>query len=232
MKYFLLLLLLPMSVMAELTHESEVSSVVTGGNSNVETYLFKTSNQLEQERMIYRFNGHYTYGEASEIVSARNWDVAIKLERRFSEHFAFYFAEIVEGYRFQGIKARYNTDGGFKYYFVRTDERKIFSEAGLRYTIEDQYGSAATEYEKKGRLYAEINDKPNENFSYRLWIEYIPNFTNTNDYLVLHEASITSILNSVFALKFAFKGIYDDEPVVEGNKNYDYTYTTSIVARF
>lgn len=232
MKYLFLLFLLPATVFAKLGHESEVSSVVTGGNSNVETYLFKTTNQYEVQAMTYRVNGRYSYGEAGEEVSAREWDFTLKIERMFSESFAFYIAEIIEGYRFQGIKARYNTDVGFKYYYIKSDTLNIFSEAGVRYTVEDQYGPETTRYEKKGRLYSEINDQPNKNFSYRLWLEYVPNFTNTADYLVIHEASITSILNSVFSLKFAFKGIYDDQPVVEGNKNYDYTYTTSLVARF
>lgn len=232
MKYLFLMLLIPATVFAKLSHESEVSSVVTGGNSNVETYLFKTANQYEVKAMTYRVNGRYSYGEAGEEVSAREWDITLKIERMFSESFAFYVAETVEGYRFQGIKARYNSDVGLKYYYVKSDTLNIFSEAGVRYTVEDQYGPEPTRYENKGRLYSEINDQPNKNFSYRLWLEYVPNFTNTDDYLVIHEASITSILNSVFSLKFAFKGIYDDQPVVEGNKNYDYTYTTSLVARF
>lgn len=231
MASLLLALFIPVLCLAQYSNESELSSVVTGGNSQVKTYIVKTLNKYESGLNLYSLSGHYTYGEAAEEVSARDWDANGKYERRFSEHFAWYLGEVIEGYRFQGIKARYNSDAGFKYYFLKSDKKNIFAEAGYRYTIEDQYENE-TAYENKGRLFIEFNEKPNENFSYRLWAEYIPNFTQSKDYLFIHEASITSILTSKFSLKFAFKGTYDQEPVVAGNKNYDYSYTTSIVARF
>lgn len=146
---FILVIFTPCHGLRQTRHESEVSSVVTGGNSNVETYLFKTTNQYEVRAMTYRVNGRYSYGEAGEEVSAREWDFTLKIERMFSESFAFYIAEIIEGYRFQGIKARYNTDVGFKYYYIKSDTLNIFSEAGVRYTVEDQYGRETTRYEKK-----------------------------------------------------------------------------------
>lgn len=231
MRFVLLLLLLPTIALAQFSNESEVSSVATGGNSKVETYLVKTLNKFEAEKNIYQVSGHYTYGESSEQVSARDWDLSGKYERRFSEHFSWFVGEVIEGYRFQGIKARYNSDAGLKYYLIKSDRRNVFTELGYRYSIEDQYYSE-TAYENKARAFIEINEKPNDNFSYRLWGEYIPNFTRTSDYLFIHEASLTSILTSKFSLKFAWKGIYDQEPIIEGNKNYDFTYTTSLVARF
>ncbi|MBA2405049.1 MAG: DUF481 domain-containing protein, partial [Bdellovibrionales bacterium] len=69
-------------------------------------------------------------------------------------------------------------------------------------------------------------------FQYRLWAEYVPNFTNSDDYLVNYEASAMAIMTSMLSLKVAYKGLYDDDPAIEGNKNYDYTYTTSLVAKF
>lgn len=82
------------------------------------------------------------------------------------------------------------------------------------------------------RAYTEWNHKYSETFQYRLWAEYVPNFSQSKDYLMIYEASLTSILTSMFSLKVAYKGMYDNVPAVMGNKNYDYTYTTSLVAKF
>lgn len=228
----LLALLLSTMAFAQLTHESEISTITTGGNQNVETYLFKTLNQYSFDSKLTKFGGHYTYGEASEEVSARDWDVNGKYEQMVSPYYAIYFGEIIEGFRFQGIKARYNSDAGVKYYLIKSDLRNFVSEIGYRYTIEDRYSPSVNQFENKGRLFTEWNEKVSATFQYRLWAEYLPNFTNSDDYLFIYEASATAIMTSIFSLKVAYKGTYDDLPAVEGNKNYDYTYTTSLVAKF
>lgn len=231
MKFALFILLIPSIALAQYTNESEVSSVVTGGNSKVETYLFKTLNKYLHGDNTHQLSGLYTYGESRDEVSAREWNVNYKFDHVWTDHFGYYVGEVLEGYRFQGIKVRYNTDAGLKYYFTKSEKTNFFTELGYRYSIEDRYYSE-TAYENKGRVFLEYNNKPNQNFSYRIWGEFLPNFTNSGDYLFIHEASVTSILTSRFSLKFAWRGIYDQEPIIEGNKNYDFTYTTSLVARF
>jgi putative salt-induced outer membrane protein len=217
---------------SKFTHESELSSVVSGGNSDVETYLYKFNNRIVQRIYNFQFDGHYNYGEAADVVSARDWHVNVKLERMFSLKNAVYIAEMVEGYRFQGIRARYNSDIGLKYYFMKKDTLNIFSELGYRYTQEQRYSPQGNQFDNKGRVFSEIHDKPTTNFSYRFWVEYLPNFSQSEDWIITHEASITSILTSVFSIKFAYRGIYNNLPAIVGNQNYDYTYTTSFVARF
>lgn len=231
MLQILILIFLSSASFAKLSHESEVSTVAAGGNSNVSTYLVRTANQYDFGIRLLKFGGHYTYGEAQNVVSARDWDGSLKYEQLLSPKLAIAGGELVEGYRFQGIKARYNSDIGLKYYYIKSEERNFFSELGYRYTIEDRY-AGDNQYENKGRFLNEINQKVSETFQYRFWFEYVPNFTNKSDYLVTYEASLISILTSMFSLKVAYKGIYDQEPAVEGNRNYDYTYTTSLVAKF
>lgn len=230
-KTLLILLVISCQVFAKYSNESEVSSVKTGGNSEVATYLVKTDNKWAFSTSNFGVNGHYTYGEASDQVSARDWHIGPKYDHVIDSRLSYYVGELVEGYTFQGIKARYNSDAGLKYAWIKSDETNLFTEFGYRYSIEDRY-ETPTLYESKLRLYNEVNQKVNANFSWKYWIEYVPNLTDTKDYLVTHEASLTSILTNMFSLKFAHRGIYDDKPAIEGNKNYDYTWTTSLVARF
>lgn len=227
-----LLLFVPVVAFAQLSNESELALVKTGGNSEVQTTNAKTTNIWKIDRRQHRFGGHYIYGETKEAVSARNWDVNYKFEQEMSPHVSYYLGEVLEGNRFTGIKTRYNSDAGAKYYFIKTDLKNYFGEVGYRYSIEDRYEPEPNTYDNKARLYNELNHKVSETVQYKLWLEYIPNFTEGRDYLINGEASLTSILNSVFSLKVAYLGMYDNLPANPGLKNYDFTTTTSLVAKF
>jgi putative salt-induced outer membrane protein len=217
---------------AQLTNESEVSTVATGGNTQTESYLFKTTNTLTQGSHKYSFGGHYTYSEADQNVNVRSWDLNTKYEQFISSRAAIFIGEVVESYRFQGIKARYNADIGAKYYYIRSDNRNLFSELGYRYTIEDRYSPEENQYSNKIRFYNEFFEKKGDSLQYRFWVEFVPNLSQTSDYLVTFEASMTTILTSMFSLKISYKGIYDAVPAFEKNREYDYTYSTALVAKF
>jgi putative salt-induced outer membrane protein len=232
MKLLVLLLLFPQILWAQFVHESEISLLGTGGNTDVQTYNFRTKNQWDRRQNTYRFGGHYTYGESGEAVNVRDWDANLHYERKVSTNAGLFIGEVVEGFRFRNIKARYNSDIGYKYHFIRSDLQNFFSEVGYRYTIEDRYAPQENLYESKGRLYTEYNRKVTETFTGRLWVEYVPNFTDDREYLLNFEASGTAILTSVFSLRVAFRGFYDDRPANPNLRNFDYQYTTSLVSKF
>lgn len=217
---------------AQLTHESELAYLQSGGNSDVQTGNAKTTNIYKWTLNQVRFGGHYTYGESDDTVSARNWDANARYERELGPHLSATAGEVIEGNRFTGIKTRYNSDAGVKYYYIKSDMKNFFSEVGYRYTIEDRYSPIENVYDNKGRLYNEFNQKVSETFQWRVWLEYIPNFTAGTDYLINGEISGTSIINSVFSLKVAYTGMYDNLPATPELKNYDYATTTSLVAKF
>jgi putative salt-induced outer membrane protein len=229
---FLSALFLSVNVWADYKNESEFALVKTGGNSEVQTTNTKTTNTYTWGLNQLKSGGHYIYGETSNGVSARNWDFNNKYERELSQKFSYAFGEIIEGNSFIGLKARYNSDIGAKYYYIRSDAKNFFSELGYRYAIEDRYSPERNTFDNKGRFYNEINQKLSETVQYKLWLEYVPNFTQPKDYLVNGEASLTSILSSIFSLKVSYLGTYDNRPAQKGFKNYDFTSTTSIVAKF
>jgi putative salt-induced outer membrane protein len=233
MKLFLFALLVALPVFAQFKDESELAHIKTGGNSEVQTVNTKTTNWYTWDLNKTTFGGHYIYGESKDGVSARNWDVNAKYERELSKKTSVVGGEVVEGNRFIDIKARYNSDIGFRYYYVKEDPQYLLSELSYRYTIEDRYSpKGGTLYDNKGRFYNEYWRKYSETVSYKIWLEYVPNFTDNSDYLVNGEASLMSILNSVFSLKVAYLGMYDNKPAKSGFKNYDYATTTSLVVKF
>ncbi len=229
--FAVLLLCIAPAAQAVLTHESEVSLLNAGGNSELQAYNAITKNKYEFGKEAVLFGGHYTYGEAANALSARNWDVNGKFEHAFTERWSGIVAETIEGNRFQDVKTRYNSDVGAKYNITKTDLQTWFLEASYRYTVEDRY-VAENVYQHKSRAYTEWARKQSETLQWKLWLEYLPNFSDGHDWMLTGEASLTAILTSMFSLKVAYKGLYDNLPAVEGLKNYDYITTTSLVAKF
>lgn len=225
-------MLMASQAFAQFTNESQYALLQTGGNSQVQTQNAKTTNAYKWDMNQVGFGGHYTYGESSETVSARNWDVNSKYERELNKHLSIVGGEVIEGNRFTGIKTRYNTDIGAKHYFLRDDVQILFTELSYRYSIEDRYSPIENVYDNKGRSYNEYSHKYSETVQYKVWLEYVPNFTDGKDYLVNGEASVTTILTSVFSLKVAYLGNYDNLPATSDLKNYDYATTTALVAKF
>ncbi len=203
----------------------------SGGNSELQAYNGITKNKWDFTKDAIHFGGHYTYGEANSSLSARNWDVNTKYEFGITERLSTILAETLEGNRFQDVKVRYNTDTGLKYEVVKTEKQNWSFEGAYRYTVEDRY-SSKNAYQHKGRVYTEWSRKQSEALQWKLWLEYLPNFTAGSDWMLTGEASVTSILSSIFSLKIAYKGLYDNLPAAAGLKNYDYITTTSLVAKF
>jgi putative salt-induced outer membrane protein len=64
-----------------------------------------------------------------------------------------------------------------------------------------------------------------------VWTEFLYNFSNSTDYRVNAEPSLSVILTDVFSLKLAYLINYRNLPAVAGKKQLDTLYTTSLVAK-
>jgi putative salt-induced outer membrane protein len=229
------------------SNESELSLIQTGGNTSLETYNLKTESSLKVDKSVYSFGGHYTLG-SSEVEdsndptkterkeTARNWDIHGKYERVLSQKVNGFFAVMYEGNEFSGYKQRENFDFGGKYKTHETENFNSFFELGLRYTIESSLerdeDNEDVFKDTKGRTYYELNHKLNSGLSYKFWAEYISNFTRDENYLINFEPSVAFTLSDKFSLKLSYKGMYDNNPSTEGNEYLDWTYTTSLLAKF
>ncbi len=110
----------------------------------------------------------------------------------------------VESDYFGGYVQRDNSDLGAKYNLIKAAEENLISEAGCPYTKTNPSTGADLKYENYGRLYAEYSRKMNEAVSFKLWFEYLPNFTQSEAYLLNHKASLSSVVNSVLSVKISY----------------------------
>jgi putative salt-induced outer membrane protein len=232
-KILLVIFLLPSLSLAEFSHESEVSILSSGGNSELSTWNLKSRNDYKLEKSIFQLSGHYTYGEAAEVESARNWDAKLGYERILKKDWRGYLTQQVEGDKFKGIDTRFNTDIGAGLVLVDREKHKIKTELGYRYTVE-KYRNSTTGSEnfQKGRAYVENDHQLTETLFFRVWMEYIPNFSEGSDYMINGGSSIQASLTSIFSLKVSYEGNYDNMPSLTSNRKYDYQYTTSLIAKF
>lgn len=235
--FLLISSLLPTLVLAidDFTHESEFSSISSRGNSPYESYLTKTSNRIIYDKMHdITFGGHYSYGTISDaqVEIARNWDVNFKYLTGISKRTYIFLGTVVEGNRFAGFSERNNIDLGFTTKFKNRDDFKIYFEYGFRHTVEVPINGGGVRKDQKLRFLGKIDKSISATSSYGVWVEYIPNLTTPKDYMIYYEPSLRVVINSIFSLKVAYKGMYDNLPAISSRKYYDETYTTSLLAKF
>lgn len=225
-----LISLFSLSTLGQFNHESELGIVVTGGNTELQVYNGKVSNTYKLEKNTFSFGGHYMYGTSFDVENSRNWDINAKYERSFSKKLGGFVGVVYEGDEFAGIDNRINGDLGAAYHIFDNDKYSLSSEAGYRHRREKSVSGVVLN-QSQGRLYAIGKKKTSNNWSFQTWMEYLPNFTDSEDWQFNFEPSFNFNFHSNLALKWGYLGKYDNLPVA-GNKKFDFTYITSLIAKF
>ena len=133
---------------------------------------------------------------------------------------------------YAGYVQRDNSDLGAKYYLIKADNQNLFSEMGLRYSTTQPTGPGGKIYDTFGRLYLEYAEKITATLSIKLWAEYLPNFRESEAYLVNYEPSANVMINEIFSLKVAYLVKYHNKTATPAEKKEDTTFTTALVAKF
>ncbi len=223
---------------AKFTNETGLSVIKTGGNTETETYNLKTESKKKWEKEAVTFGGHYTLGtEGSDSTeTVRNWDVFTKYAHDITKKLGAFVGAQFEGNEFAGYKQRQNYDGGARYQWIDTDAKKLATELGLRYTIEQttdtETENGTVRNDTKGNAYIEWEQVLNENVNYKFWVRFLPNFTRGEDYQINFEPSLNVTLSQTFSLSLAYTGRYDNELNPGAEEYLDWTYTTSLIAKF
>jgi putative salt-induced outer membrane protein len=210
--------------------EAEAGAIMVTGNSNSENYAAKAKASYTENKNIYTLSGQYIRTEANDVESVRNWNAGARYDRELTDYLGVFASQKIESDIYSGYLQRDSTDVGLKYWLTKGDKFNWSVEAGYRYS-KTQNVLIATTYDQMLRLYTEINTQIDKEFSFKYWIEYLPNMTNPDAYQVNTEASINVMLNSIFSLKLAYLLQYQNEPPPPGE--YSATTTTlNLVAKF
>lgn len=226
----LLIALISSSAYADISNESELSLVNTSGNSNVENYIAKTKLTIPFATNALNLGGHYSYATADKVINSRNWDIFAGFDHNLSEKIDLTFKETVEGNKFAGIKVRYNSDLGIKVNLYQTESNKIDSQIAYRYTVEKD-NQKNLEHYNKGLLAIGHTYEHSKNLKLASGIEYIPNFSTSEDWQIKANASLFNSINSTFSLKLSYEWVKDNLPN-NGSTSYDRKFTTGLIAKF
>lgn len=226
-----LMLMLCSSAFAQFTNESEVGIASANGNTKTQTYTVNQQNQYKWEKDTLGFKARYLNATAQGEETARYFMTNLRYERSVSSRLGIFAAGTFEKDRFANIDQRRASDLGGRYHFIDTDKDKFFSDLGYRYLHEDRLDGTHA-YSQYGRLYVEWAKQWRDSYSTKLWVEYLPNFTDQKDWLLNTEASLTVIMTEVFSLKSALLLRNDNSPAPGVDYKTDTLFTTSIVAKF
>ncbi len=243
----LCLVVLSTSAMATFKTDAGLSMIRTGGNTEVETYDAKIKSVKGWEKNSLTLGGHYTLGTSVEkdsakasynerVESARNWDGYARVDHLLSDKWDVFAQVQIEGNEFAGYKQRNNYDLGVKRVFIKDDKVNFFGEASARHTTEmttarDEDGDDVFDY-MKAVLYTEYNRKVSKTLSYKFWLQYVPNFTESEDYQINFEPSFNVTLTDTFSMSMAYTGRFDNERNEGIEHRLDWTHTTSLIAKF
>lgn len=241
-----------------LENQSELGYVVTGGNSEAETTSFKQLSTYKVTGSVYTFTGHYLQssgqvadtanpGETINQTTAENWSAKLRYDKVITEKwFNVFLSHGWRGDRFQGVSSGHDTDLGGKYYTANSKSYQQFFELGYRYTRElftvpsancgaTTVGTGNCAYPEFHyvRLFGKADYVHSKSFSMGIWVEYLPSVVNfSKDQRINFSPYITSVLTDMFSLKVAYLSRYRHERAAGATENTDYTFTTSLIAKF
>lgn len=214
-----------------LKNETEVTLVDAKGNSVSDAFGAKQQDAYMWDGNVVKGQARYFSSTSNGVESARNWDLALRYERELSGVWSIYAGQGLESDAFAGFDRRYNSDIGARYTIRKTPEFGWFAEAGYRYT--DQHNADGSILDSNfGRLYTEGVYTLTESSSVKLYVEYLPNFSHKEAYLMNSEFSLNAALNAVLSLKVAYLLKYNNEPPAPATQYLDRLLTTSLVAKF
>ena len=213
------------------TNESEAGIVVANGNSRSQTLNFKQLNSYAWLENILKFTARFTKSSSRGVDSVYYWSLGLRYERVLTDRFSVFASQALESDLFAGYLQRYNTDVGGKQVLLKDDGWLWNLEAGYRYMKEHRF----TQPDVKNhfvRLYSDVNKVWTPTFSTLLWLEYLPNLTNSSAYQVNSELSLTAVMTDVFSLKSAYLMKYNHAPSSAAAEKTDTLLTTALVAKF
>ena len=226
----ILLFLFAINAYAQFSSQSELGLVMIKGNSVQNNLNIKTDNKFTLGNWAAKLGGAYTYGSSKKVTNAQSISLYLRLDRSLSERLSAFISTNRDRNAFAGFIYKFYTQGGFRYEFIKDDTSTLVGElSGSRLREKDLSLKAQDSY--LGRVYGLYEYKFNSTASAQLWLELLPNFTNSKNYFANTELSITSMISQVLSLKVSHLYNYRNLPPLNKIKE-DQKTVASIVAKF
>lgn len=213
------------------SNESELGVLWSTGNSNSRSYNAKQLDLYAWSENLVTFNARYLSTRAGALESSRYWLLALRYERHLSERTASFLGQTLESNIFAGFFQRYSSDIGLKYYLIREASSQWSGEAGYRYSVENLTTGKQT-ISNYLRFFTEAERTLTGTTTGKFSIEYLPNLTRSEDYLLNVETSLGVMMNKTLSLRTTYLVKFDHLPAENVKEKTDTVFTTALVAKF
>lgn len=213
-------------------HESEASAVISSGNADNQTYSVAQKTDYLWEKDALKTQARYLLGKALGEETARNWALGTRYERVILPALSGFLGYQLDSNIFANLDYRHTVDTGAKYTWLTGSPHTLNSEVGYRLTAENQLNPSQKLTSHFLRLYSEWGSQWSDTLASRLYIEYLPNLTRSNDWQLNSEVSLSVKLNSLLSFKTAYLFLFRNLPAGEGKKQLDTLFTNALVAKF
>ena len=204
---------------------------INNGNSDLETYVLESKNNYQTEKRTYSLDAKYSYGKSSEEVTLDNWSALIGVEQVINKKLSAFLKQEFESDLVANIKFRSNSDIGLKYYFLKTDKNNLNFDIGYRYTSEEKSFSSDKESFNKGKVRITYKTNIDKKVKVETFYEYLPNFTESDDYQMNASISLITKTISFLSIKTSLDWKFDNKPA-ENQKKDDTALNLSFIADF
>jgi putative salt-induced outer membrane protein len=201
------------------------------GNSTTQTYNARQLSAYLWDLNQLSLQARFLRASAQDVENARNWNLGLKYEREVSKRWSGVIGQQVESDKFAGILQRYMSDAGSKFRIFKETSWQWNAEIGYRYTVENRLNGQQLN-SNYARLYSEFSKEFVTGTSLKYWLEYLPNFTDSENYQFNTEISVSSMLNSIFSMKTGYLLRYNNAPPSGVQFRTDTVATTALVAKF
>ncbi len=213
--------------------EGELSSVNTGGNTNVSTFSVKN---LFKYKFSEAFEGSWKASalnsKSEGLKTAENYASELRGDYLFSERA---YAGLAVGWfkdKFAGIDSRYYAGpvGGYKIFVG--PKHFLNTEASLDYVDEEYTNNTSSDF-LRGRAFASYEFHFTEVNKFSQSVEYLYDFDNADNYNINTVSAMVTVLSQNFSLKTSYEIKYDNEPIgARLNKKTDTMLAVSLLVNF
>ncbi|PLX84942.1 MAG: hypothetical protein C0617_06255 [Desulfuromonas sp.] len=195
-----------------LKDQAEIAFVSTSGNSEVTTLAAKnTLTYAFSERFLVKWKLLALYSESDGETEAESYATQLRGDYLHTDRLYSYASVGWLKDRFAGLEARYTLIGGAGYKFLLGPKHFLAGEAGLTYTTEKLKDDADRGY-LGVRLFGQYDYVFSETSRFSQSVEWLTDFDETENWLLISETALVTALNSHLSLKTSYVVNYDNLP--------------------
>ena len=215
----------------KLSGVAEVSYIDTRGNTDQKTFVANnTLKYLPTEKITGTWKLNLLVGEADHERTAERYNTHFQLDYKFSK--SVYSLGVFNWLRdeFAGVDARYYMGAGLGTHILAGPKHNLSVEGAWTYTVEKLSDGTDDEF-PGGRLFAEYEYLFNAKNKFLQTVEWLIDFDDLDNDIIMTETAVISTLNSFLSLKASYLIHHDNKPASNATET-DTVLSVALIVNF